>query len=126
MLAHFKHGWWLLSSLRSHSRGHGLEYEIIVVGESQPGEDNLPQEVQDGRDHAQQAELDDNFRQEAAPAESPRLAGDLQLEVEAVGGPGDPLVPLVPHHLPHLVAGLGEPRHPDGEGWGKFVGVRAA
>ena len=117
MLAHFKHGSWLLSSLHSRGRGHGLEYEIVVVRVAQPGEDDLPEEVEDGCDDSQQAELENNFWQQFAPAEPPRLAGETELEVEAVVGPDGPLVPPVLQDLPHLVAGLGQPRHADGEFW---------
>ena len=126
MLAHFKHGWWLLSSLPLPSRGHRLEYEIVVVRVAQPGEDNLPEEVQDGGDHSQQAKLENYLREEAAPAEPPGLAAHPQLEVEAVVGPDGPLVPRVAHHLPHLVAGLRQPRHPDGELGRQLVGGRTA
>ena len=88
MLAHLKHGSWLVSSL--HSRGHGLEYEMVVVRVAEPGEDDLPEEVQDGGDDSQQAELENYFWQQFAPAEPLRLTADAELEVEAVVGPGQP------------------------------------
>ena len=90
MLAHFKHGSWLLSSLYSRSRGHRLEDEVVVVGEAEPGEDDLPEEVQDGGDDPQQAELENYFWKQFAPAEPLRLTADAELEVEAVVGPGQP------------------------------------
>ena len=35
---------------------HTLEHEVVVVGEAEEGEDDLPEEVQHGRHHAQQPE----------------------------------------------------------------------
>ena len=35
---------------------HTLEHEVVVVGEAEEGEDDLPEEVQHGGHHAQQPE----------------------------------------------------------------------
>ena len=44
----------------------------------------------------------------------------------AQAGPGGPLVPPVLQDLPHLVAGLGQPRHSDAELGRQPGGGRAA
>ena len=40
---------------------HTLEHQVVVVWEAEEGEDDLPEEVQHGRHHAQQPEAQHNL-----------------------------------------------------------------
>ena len=76
--------------------------EVIVVGEADEREHELPDQVQHSVDNPQQPEGDDYLGDELGPGEPLGLAAHLELELEAVVGAGPPRISVVGDHLLHL------------------------